>query len=181
MTTLPGPPAVPALGAGGRSRMKSCPFCKNTDHCAHQCQVVTDVGKRRQIVERDRLCFNCLVPNHRADTCRNSFRCQICRGKHHTALHRNQEDLTQPANRTQVNRSGPDNTPAPLTAQSIERTNTSATLLTQTMTQSPPLKIAQARGLDQRTSDQNNNNLATDSTAVYVSGPGHQDTPTDKE
>lgn len=97
------PPPTGAFLSGasnyGYGKKKLCPFCGQTDqHSATQCRVVTDIDKRRRIAERDRLCFNCLNPNHRSDMCRSANRCQQCGGKHHTALH-NTSQWGPPRNR----------------------------------------------------------------------------------
>lgn len=90
-----------STAAGGAGRKKSCVFCTG-DHGPVQCQVVSDPFKRLQIAQRDRLCFNCLAPNHRSELCRNSYRCQVCKSKHHTALHRPGSSNEQPRNSTGV-------------------------------------------------------------------------------
>lgn len=41
---------------------------------------------RREVVERKRLCFNCLG-RHSAKSCRSSQKCKTCSGRHHTMLH----------------------------------------------------------------------------------------------
>ncbi|XP_026731637.1 uncharacterized protein LOC113496572 [Trichoplusia ni] len=65
-----------------------CPFCKD-DHKLANCKkfCVLDVEKRRDFVQTNSLCYNCLSGNHSVYVCRQSSRCHICRGKHHTLLH----------------------------------------------------------------------------------------------
>jgi hypothetical protein len=91
-----------SAGTGvGAGRKKRCVFCTG-DHSPVQCQVVSDPFKRLQIAQRNRLCFNCLMPNHRSEICRNAYRCQTCKGKHHTALHRSPGRSDQFRNSTGV-------------------------------------------------------------------------------
>ena len=69
----------------GSRYQKSCPFCKEA-HNATDCIKVTDKGKRKEIIQRQRLCFNCLKPRHSVRECTAKGRCKICRKKHHTSL-----------------------------------------------------------------------------------------------
>ena len=64
---------------------KSCTYCQSTTHSTSSCDVVTDSGKRLEIVRRENLCFNCLG-RHRAAQCKSKSRCKRCKGKHHTSL-----------------------------------------------------------------------------------------------
>ena len=64
---------------------KSCTYCQSTTHSTSSCDVVTDSGKRLEIVHRENLCFNCLS-RHRAAQCKSKSRCKRCKGKHHTSL-----------------------------------------------------------------------------------------------
>lgn len=45
------------------------------------------VTARRQHAREKRLCFNCLQPNHSADSCPSKHRCHSCHRQHHTLLH----------------------------------------------------------------------------------------------
>jgi hypothetical protein len=61
-----------------------CAFCKNS-HRSVDCNIVKGTEKRKEIVKRDRLCYNCLGP-HRASDCTSKFRCKNCKQKHHTTI-----------------------------------------------------------------------------------------------
>lgn len=66
-----------------------CPFCSQ-EHGVFQCNTFSqkDLRQRRESVRAAGLCFNCLRPGHKLDECRTNSRCQKCRSKHHTLLHR---------------------------------------------------------------------------------------------
>ena len=62
------------------------PQYKN-DHYSDQCQIVTDLKARREILKKNRLCFKCLKPEHTKPNCKSSMKCYKCkREDHHTAL-----------------------------------------------------------------------------------------------
>lgn len=65
-----------------------CTFC-NENHLIHYCkefarQSYTD---RKAFVERNGLCYNCLIPNHIVFRCRQRSSCKRCGRKHHSLLH----------------------------------------------------------------------------------------------
>lgn len=61
-----------------------CAYCKGP-HSSTQCNVVSDVKARLDVVKRERLCFNCLG-NHKAMHCNSKNRCRLCHKKHHSSL-----------------------------------------------------------------------------------------------
>ncbi|XP_074649059.1 uncharacterized protein LOC141904373 [Tubulanus polymorphus] len=63
----------------------NCAYCKSNNHNSHECRVFNGPGKRREIVIRDRLCFNCLG-SHRSADCKSKLRCRNCQRKHHSSL-----------------------------------------------------------------------------------------------
>ena len=63
----------------------SCAYCKGK-HSPINCEVVKDTSKRHAIAKKNKLCFNCLSPTHRAKDCRSIRRCKKCERKHHTSL-----------------------------------------------------------------------------------------------
>ena len=48
-----------------------------------------------QFTKSKGLCFNCLVPRHRASDCRRSIRCDVCHKKHSNLLHQDTVAQTQ--------------------------------------------------------------------------------------
>jgi hypothetical protein len=69
-------------------KTNSCPYCSGT-HYINQCQKFSalSVGARIRVINKLRLCFNCLSGTHIIANCRAST-CRLCRGKHHTLLHK---------------------------------------------------------------------------------------------
>lgn len=67
-----------------------CSFC-NDNHYIFNCKkfISERVQERREFVKNNRLCFNCLIPNHTSFRCRHHTTCRICRRKHHSLLHEN--------------------------------------------------------------------------------------------
>ena len=68
-------------------RTDKCPECSKAHELASYDNFLSMTRANR--VERLRslqLCFNCLLPNHRAFACRNPVRCSMCNQKHHLLL-----------------------------------------------------------------------------------------------
>ena len=59
-----------------------------TDHYSDQCQIVTNLKTRREILKKNRICFKCLKPEYTKLNCKNNIKCYKCKkeGDHHTAL-----------------------------------------------------------------------------------------------
>ena len=57
-------------------------------HYSDQCDIITEVASRRDILRKNRCCFNCLKPGHQKRNCRIKVKCFKCKavGSHHTAL-----------------------------------------------------------------------------------------------
>ena len=68
-----------------KRRPLQCYFCKK-EHVVKDCQEVTDVKKRIQIISSAKRCLNCLKVGHVAKDCFSKGRCQNCNGKHNTLL-----------------------------------------------------------------------------------------------
>ena len=58
-----GTPNKPSFSGGtsfANSNPKKCVFCQSIDHYSDKCIVVTEIDKRRELLKRNRLSFNCL-------------------------------------------------------------------------------------------------------------------------
>ncbi|XP_058455597.1 uncharacterized protein LOC131432958 [Malaya genurostris] len=66
-----------------------CPMCTE-DHTIYQCNNFKEasVQERRDLVQKAKLCFNCLRSNHFAKTCQSKSVCRNpdCKQRHHTLL-----------------------------------------------------------------------------------------------
>ncbi|XP_047986217.1 uncharacterized protein LOC125226316 isoform X4 [Leguminivora glycinivorella] len=73
-------------------KTNQCPYCSST-HYINQCPKFTalNVVSRIRTVNKLRLCFNCLSATHTLGNCRAST-CRVCKGKHHTLLHKPNPD-----------------------------------------------------------------------------------------
>ncbi|XP_062556596.1 uncharacterized protein LOC134221420 [Armigeres subalbatus] len=67
-----------------------CPLCSSVDHAIYQCVTIKEasVKDRWELVQRARLCFNCLRPNHGVKSCPSKSSCRTpnCQQRHHTML-----------------------------------------------------------------------------------------------
>ena len=63
------PPTANSLVAQQSKGFKiKCAFCQN-EHYSASCNVVRDIAQRKNILERDKRCFNCLRFGHNAKEC----------------------------------------------------------------------------------------------------------------
>ncbi|XP_074649042.1 uncharacterized protein LOC141904356 [Tubulanus polymorphus] len=67
------------------SKNNSCAFCKGP-HTAFSCDIIVNPKKRQDIIKANRKCYNCFG-NHMVTACQSKYRCKVCKGKHHTAIH----------------------------------------------------------------------------------------------
>ena len=76
-----------SMNFGGAQR-KFCRFCQSKEHYSDQCTVVTAQSARREILRKNRCCFNCLKPGHSKKDCKITIKCFKCgiTGNHPTAL-----------------------------------------------------------------------------------------------
>ncbi|HBK83129.1 MAG TPA: hypothetical protein DDZ41_05955, partial [Flavobacterium sp.] len=76
--------------------IQSCPICKSDNHKLFECNEFKsiDVEKRRELIKNDKRCFNCLNFNHSVYNCKARARCFICKKRHHTLLHKNEESAS---------------------------------------------------------------------------------------
>ena len=65
-----------------------CPLCKDS-HKLYKCAkfLQMNVKTREEFVRTNKLCFNCLQ-RHLVSECSSSNTCRICKGKHHSLIHR---------------------------------------------------------------------------------------------
>ncbi|KAH9627656.1 hypothetical protein HF086_009806 [Spodoptera exigua] len=66
----------------------SCAFCAG-EHRISSCPkfINESTETRRNFVLKNKLCFICLLSNHSVKFCKNTFKCQVCKRRHHTLLH----------------------------------------------------------------------------------------------
>ncbi|XP_061724899.1 uncharacterized protein LOC133530860 [Cydia pomonella] len=74
--------------AGGDSGDIQCAFCQERHHI-YKCKQFANqaVDERYVFVKKNRLCFNCLIPNHVVKRCKQWKSCQLCKGRHHSLIH----------------------------------------------------------------------------------------------
>ncbi|XP_037826209.1 uncharacterized protein LOC119614167, partial [Lucilia sericata] len=61
------------------------------------------VEDRYAIVRKQKRCTNCLGTSHEIKACRSQYICFLCKGKHHSLLHRTENSKPQTSTRTVVN------------------------------------------------------------------------------
>ena len=67
-------------------RPRSCVYCGDLGHKAVQWEKVTEVTKRKKILAKKGLCFNCITKTHRASECTSKSACSRCQRRHHTSI-----------------------------------------------------------------------------------------------
>lgn len=72
----------------GYSRPVKCIFC-HSSHVLRECKMFQQksYSEREEFAKKKGLCFNCLIPYHRARDCRKPAACTDCGGKHAMILH----------------------------------------------------------------------------------------------
>ncbi|XP_065180252.1 uncharacterized protein LOC135810689 [Sycon ciliatum] len=70
-----------------------CAYC-NQDHTMNNCHVITDTGRRKELLKSKGRCFNCAKPNHLSRACSSKARCTFCEGKHHSSICDSQRDMS---------------------------------------------------------------------------------------
>ncbi|XP_014291893.1 uncharacterized protein [Halyomorpha halys] len=70
-----------------------CPLCKG-GHLLSKCEtfIVLPLTQKLERVRTFKVCWNCLRKGHEVATCRSQFQCRMCCKKHHTLIHRQEED-----------------------------------------------------------------------------------------
>jgi len=73
--------------------ISKCLVC-NQNHELGQCAdfLNMSVVRRKDIVFKCHLCFNCLQSNHKVHECESSTLCAMCNERHHTSLHNDNEE-----------------------------------------------------------------------------------------
>ncbi|XP_060871447.1 uncharacterized protein LOC132945707 [Metopolophium dirhodum] len=89
--------------ASTKFKTRNCLYCDKPDHRIYQCPKLTGmtVDKRRDVVLARKLCFACLSSSHMVNTCPSTKGCFSCNSKrHHTLLHREQNQTSTVDNTT---------------------------------------------------------------------------------
>lgn len=91
-------PHAHALHASSTKTL-NCDFCKTSGHSIMRCSTFKSysIDQRRDAIQKEQLCFNCMRPNHSARSCPVKNLCHVCQRKHHTMLHRDGEANTDTA------------------------------------------------------------------------------------
>ena len=90
------PPSATSLMSGVDVH---CCYC-NRPHAPSDCDVVTQVEVRRQILRRGGRCYNCLRRGHLNRDCRSRTRCSTCRGRHHLSICGRRSETSPPPKTT---------------------------------------------------------------------------------
>ena len=80
------PSTASALLSSSNRKSYSCTFCGGS-HSTAECNVVTDIQERKNILKRQGRCFLCLRRGgHLAKNCSSNIKCFNCNLNHHVAL-----------------------------------------------------------------------------------------------
>ncbi|XP_070075760.1 uncharacterized protein [Drosophila takahashii] len=69
---------------------KSCDLCSKETHPVRLCPrfIQMAVEARENYIKKKQLCLNCFARGHQLRDCSSTHSCFVCRGRHHTLLHR---------------------------------------------------------------------------------------------
>ena len=70
----------------GERPKRACVYCEKSDHISKDCPNVITTDERKGFLAKNKLCFNCTRPKHRASDCKSTVNCQKCNRKHHTSI-----------------------------------------------------------------------------------------------
>ncbi len=70
---------------GRNIQNRPCIYCKGP-HSPIKCMAVTDLARRKSIISKGGLCYNCLSSTHRCAKCPSRYRCRNCGAQHHTTI-----------------------------------------------------------------------------------------------
>ena len=74
-----------------------CTLCTEKHYCYHCSKFKAfSIKQRRDHVTANKLCVNCLKPNHTAEQCRSLYRCSVCKAKHNSLIHEDSSALVSP-------------------------------------------------------------------------------------
>ena len=62
-----------------------CCFCQQ-NHPSQNCQAVTGINSRREVLRKTGRCYICLRKGHVSHSCHSRIECLNCRGRHHVAI-----------------------------------------------------------------------------------------------
>ncbi|KAL7306684.1 hypothetical protein TKK_0001357 [Trichogramma kaykai] len=79
---------ISTLSTTTRNPSKACP-CSNGSHKLQRCPTFKALSPQRRLeyINLNKLCILCMMPGHRANNCKSSYRCKECEGKHIILLH----------------------------------------------------------------------------------------------
>ena len=67
------------------ARSFQCCFCQR-EHPSQNCQAVTGVDSRREVLRKTGRCYICLRKGHVSRSCQSRIKCLNCKGRHHVAI-----------------------------------------------------------------------------------------------
>ena len=63
-----------------------CVYCDCVTHRSWECDKITSLADRRQILQNKKLCFDCTGSKHHAPQCRSRGTCVHCKQRHHSSI-----------------------------------------------------------------------------------------------
>ena len=79
------PPSATSLVSGGTVNPPPCCYCDKL-HLPVNCDVVSEVEARKQVLRHSGRCFSCLRKGHLSRDCRSRNRCRTCGRRHHSSI-----------------------------------------------------------------------------------------------
>ena len=99
-----------------------CNYCNTLGHQVGRCEVFQKLSfaNRKEFVQHKRLCFNCLGKGHGVKYCSSKIRCRKCDGKHHTLMHRYDEEGSSESSDSAASAKDTSSPPVDATASSAQ-------------------------------------------------------------
>ena len=79
-----GPISAAALITTNKKQL-TCTFRKQ-GHASSSCNIITDIGARKNVLHHEERCFICLKCNHVARNCSSNIKCHECGQRHHISV-----------------------------------------------------------------------------------------------
>lgn len=84
----------PKVETKAETPKKTCPACKDDSHPLYRCHKFKEMtfNQRRNVINRNKHCSNCLNHSHQAANCTSKYTCKFCKQPHNYLLHKESDE-----------------------------------------------------------------------------------------